>query len=121
MILQEGLTEKDFTNYSQFARESEKYLKSNIKSSDFKRSLSNISMEEILGFIQEGMKQYPFSKEDFSEEQLEKIYKDIPSIGNKQDAQSKKSVAAMTMTLWKKEDDFICVSRLKACVINANF
>jgi hypothetical protein len=92
VLLQEGLTEKDFTNYSQFARESEKYLKSNIKSSDFKRSLSNISMEEILGFIQEGMKQYPFSKEDFSEEQLEKIYKDIPSIGNKQDAQSKKSV-----------------------------
>lgn len=92
VILQEGLTEKDFTNYAQFVRESEKYLKSNIKSSDFKRNLSNISMEEILDFIQDGMKQYPFSKEDFSEEQLEKIYKDIPSIENKQDAQNKKSI-----------------------------
>ena len=93
--LQEDISEQAFLDYLKFTQRnySARTTGDNpLKTSNFKRDWSKISMSEIYVIIGQGMKIYPFSKEDFTDEQVTKIQKDILSVKDKEDANSKKSV-----------------------------
>lgn len=92
VVLQDGLTAESFEKYLKFRKLVEKGTEEKINTSDFKKDLSKISSSEIFEIIKNGIALYPFTQEDFSEEQIAKIKKDIPSIKDKEDAQKKKSI-----------------------------
>lgn len=96
IILQNGLTEVDVNNYI-LNQNSEiefdaKNLRTNLKE---EIDWSVVSMEDLLKMISENFNKYPdLSKENFSDEDMVKISKDIPSIKTKNDAKMKKSVVS---------------------------
>lgn len=93
--LQEGVSEQDFINYLKFTQKDNNARTSGdkpIRTSNFKRDWSKIPMSLIYEIIGQGMKIYPFSKGDFTDEQVIKIKNDIPSVKDKADANNKKSI-----------------------------
>jgi hypothetical protein len=96
IVLQNELTTKDVENYlinqtTDIATDAKNFR----VDAEVKIDWSKISMEQLLGFIAESFKKYPdLKKDNFDDEDMKKISKDIPSIQKKEDAKLKKSVVA---------------------------
>jgi hypothetical protein len=93
IILQNGLSKLDIRNYLANQSSDIDVDAKNFRISASKIDWSRISMEQLLEFISESFKKYPDLKKDsFDNIDMAKISKDIPSIKNKEEAKSKKSV-----------------------------